>query len=246
MVNTHEPLEVYVGFDSKVPHVTDICAFSLSRRATIPLSVLALNQSVLRECGLYWRDGDPLASTEFTYSRFLVPALNGYRSRAVYCDNDFLWLSDIADLIAGLDQSAGVSCVQHHHEPTEARKMDGQVQTRYPRKNWSSLMLFDCVDEFVRKLTVEVANTETGKFLHRFEWIPDDRIGSLTTEWNWLEGHNDRPSRGLPHVVHFTRGGPWLEDWADVDYADLWRTEHAAWEAAGKPRVGAATEAGKS
>ena len=242
----HEPLEVYIGFDSKVPHVTDVCAFSLSRRATIPLRVFALNQSVLREHGLYWRDEDPLASTEFTYSRFLVPALNGYRSRAVFCDNDFLWLSDIADLVEELDPGAGVSCVHHNHEPPETLKMDGQVQTRYPRKNWSSLMVFNCADESVHALTVEAANTGTGKFLHRFEWIADNRIGSLSTGWNWLEGHNERPDEGTPRVVHYTRGGPWLEEWANVEYADLWRTEHAAWETAGSPRIEVATEAFES
>lgn len=240
-----EPLEIYIGFDSKVPHVTDVCAYSLSRRASIPLRLLALDQSVLRSRGLYWRDLDPLASTEFTYSRFLTPALNGYQSYAVFCDNDFLWLSDIGDLIAELDPRAGVSCVQHDFRPTETRKMDGQIQTRYPRKNWSSLMVFDCTDDFVRNLTVEVANTETGRFLHRFEWIPDDRVGSLSTGWNWLEGHNDRPGQGTPHAVHFTRGGPWLEGWADVEYAELWREECAAWKAAGEPRVEAATETRK-
>ena len=90
----HDTLEVYIGFDSKVPHVTDVCAFSLSRRATIPLRVLALNQSILRDRGLYWRELDPLASTEFTYSRFLVPALNGFQSRAIFCDNGSLDSTD--------------------------------------------------------------------------------------------------------------------------------------------------------
>ncbi len=106
--------------------------------------------------------------------------------------------------------------------------MDGAVQTSYPRKNWSSLMLFNCAHPSVRKLTPEVVNRETGAYLHRLQWAADDDIGALPVEWNWLEGWNEKPTQGTPKAVHFTRGGPWFENWQNVDYGDLWRAEHAA------------------
>ena len=84
------------------------------------------------------------------------------------------------------------------------------------------------------------ANEGTGAYLHRMQWIDDDAIGSIDVAWNWLEGHNEKPADGLPGAVHYTRGGPWLEQYAGADYADLWQEERAAWEAAGAPRIPAA------
>jgi hypothetical protein len=108
--------------------------------------------------------------------------------------------------------------------------MDGAVQTSYPRKNWSSLMLFNCDHPAVRALTPEVVNRESGAFLHRMQWVAEDDIGSLPVAWNWLEGWNEKPATGTPNAVHFTRGGPWFENWQNVDYGDLWRAERDALE----------------
>ena len=103
--------------------------------------------------------------------------------------------------------------------------MEGAVQTLYPRKNWSSMVLYNCGHPANRALTAEVVNRETGAFLHRFQWLGDDLIGSVPETWNWLEGWCDKPKTGHPKVIHYTRGGPWFENWRDVDYADLWLTE---------------------
>ena len=105
--------------------------------------------------------------------------------------------------------------------------MDGVSQSVYPRKNWSSLMLFNCEHPAVRGLTPEVANYQTGAYLHRMQWVADEQIGSLSVEWNWLEGWNEKPASGTPRAVHFTRGGPWFDQWQNVDYADLWLAERA-------------------
>jgi hypothetical protein len=123
-----------------------------------------------------------------------------------------------------------VYCVQHDYTPKETTKMDGAVQTSYPRKNWSSLMLFNCDHPAVRALTPEVVNRETGAFLHRMQWVADEDIGSLPVAWNWLEGWNEKPAQGTPNAVHFTRGGPWFDNWQNVDYGDLWRAEREALE----------------
>jgi hypothetical protein len=223
-----EPFRVYVGWDRREPEAFDVARFSLMRRASIPVEVAPLKLEDLRARGLYSRDSDPLASTEFTYSRFLTPALAGYRGWALFCDCDFLWLADIAGLVEYTRGPKAVFCVQHDHRPPETTKMDGAVQTVYPRKNWSSLMLFNCEHPAVKSLTPEVVNRESGAFLHRMQWVADSDIGALPIEWNWLEGWNRKPASGTPKAVHFTRGGPWFANWQNVDYGDLWLAERDA------------------
>jgi len=228
-----EPFRVFIGWDSREPEAYDVAKFSLERRSSIPLDVQPIKLADLRARGLYSRGEDKLASTEFTYSRFLTPALAGFRGWALFCDCDFLFLGDIAGLIEYTKTPKAVYCVQHDYRPTETTKMDGAIQTTYPRKNWSSLMLFNCDHPSVRKLTPEVVNRETGAYLHRMQWAADDEIGALPVEWNWLEGWNEKPKTGTPKVVHFTRGGPWFPNWQNVDYGDLWLAEREAMERAG-------------
>jgi lipopolysaccharide biosynthesis glycosyltransferase len=222
-----EAFRVYIGWDSREPEAYDVAKFSLERRASVPVSVSPIKVDELRARGLYRRDKDPLASTEFTYSRFFTPALAGFSGWALFCDCDFLWLGDIAGLIDYTRTPKAVYCVQHDYQPKDSVKMDGAVQTTYPRKNWSSLMLFNCEHPSVRKLTPDVINRENGAYLHRMQWAADDEIGALPVEWNWLEGWNEKPARGTPKAVHFTRGGPWFANWQNVDYGDLWRAERA-------------------
>lgn len=230
------PLPVYVGYDSREDIAYEVCRFSLERHASRPVDVRPLKQQALRDQGLYWRPADPLASTEFTYTRFLVPALAGYRGWALFCDCDFLWRADVAALFALADDRFAAMCVHHDHRPTEAWKMDGRQQTLYPRKNWSSLILYNCGHPANRALTVEVANTQTGSYLHRFQWLDDALIGALPETWNWLEGWCAPPPDGPPKVVHYTRGGPWFANWQDVTYGDLWLAERARLEAAAAVR----------
>jgi hypothetical protein len=224
-----EPLRVYIGWDKREPAAYDVALSSLQRHASVPVSVQPIKLDDLIKRKLYTRDVDPLASTEFTYSRFLTPALAGFKGWALFHDCDFLWLGDVAGLLPYTrDDAKAVFVVQHDYTPKEKTKMDGAVQTVYPRKNWSSLILFNCDHPSVRKLTPDVVNRESGAFLHRFQWVKDEEIGSLPTEWNWLEGWNEKPRTGTPKAVHYTRGGPWFEQWQNVDYADLWRAEAAS------------------
>jgi hypothetical protein len=224
----NSPFRVYIGWDRREPEAYEVAAFSLRRRASAPVEVTPIKLDELQAQGLYRRDPDPLASTEFTYSRFLTPSLAGYRGWALFCDCDFLWLGDIAGLLPYTETSKAVYCVQHDYRPKETTKMDGAVQTVYPRKNWSSLMLFNCEHPAVRNLTPEVVNRESGAYLHRMQWVHDAEIGDLPVEWNWLEGWNERPAQGTPKAVHFTRGGPWFPNWRHVEYGDLWLAERDA------------------
>ena len=229
---TEPALTAYVGWDSREDIAYQVCRHSMERHSSRELHIVPLRQKALRALGLYTRAADPLASTEFTYSRFLVPHLAGYRGWALFCDCDFLWTGDLAALFALAEERYAVMCVQHDYRPTEVRKMDGARQTVYPRKNWSSLVLYNCGHPANRALTPATVNAEPGSFLHRFQWLDDDLIGALPDTWNWLEGWCPMPGSGPPKAIHYTRGGPWFDNWQEVDYADLWRSERARVELA--------------
>lgn len=214
---------IFIGWDSREDIAYRVCKDSLVRHSSRPLEIVALRQKDLRQRELYWRPKDPLASTEFTYTRFLTPHLAGFQGWALFVDCDFLFTADIAELFSLTDERYAVMCVKHDHRPMETTKMDGVIQTVYPRKNWSSLVLWNCGHPANRILTPEVVNRETGAFLHRFQWLSSDQIGDVPVEWNWLEGWYSQPEKGTPKGIHFTRGGPWFENWQHVAYADLWR-----------------------
>lgn len=228
--------QIFVGWDSREDDAYQVCYGSLMRRSTKPIQVRPLIQTELRDQGLYTRkwhrdekgamvddiDGRPF-STEFSFSRFLVPALMDYRGWAMFVDLDFLFLEDIQKLFSLVDDRYAVMCVHHHHVPKEIIKMDGVPQSSYQRKNWSSMVLWNCEHPANRVLTAEEVNSRTGGWLHRFSWLSDELIGSVPEEWNWLEGHS--PLSLKPKAIHYTRGGPWFENYRDVYYAQEWLDE---------------------
>jgi len=139
-------------------------------------------------------------------------------------DCDMLMQADVHDLFRLADDRYAVQVVKHQQDVKEGVKMDGQVQEPYPRKNWSSVMLFN--NAKCRELSVSAVNTMPGSYLHQFRWTTDDMIGDLPEAWNWLEGHSNM---GIaPKNIHFTRGGPWFPDFPDVLYGDLWLDEEKA------------------
>tara|TARA_B100001123_G_C15296136_1_gene1019287 strand:- start:793 stop:1497 length:705 start_codon:yes stop_codon:yes gene_type:complete len=219
-----DKLNFFIGYDSKEDIAYRVCKFSILNNTKSKVNIYSLKLYELISRGLYTRSVDPLASTEFTYSRFLVPALMNYNGWAVFCDCDFLFLDDVIKLKDKLDNSKAVYCVQHDYTPKEKHKMDGQKQTIYPRKNWSSFIVFNCAHPSNKKLTVDVVNKETGSFLHQFKWLDDSEIGSLDERWNWLEGWTSQHNSETPFAVHYTRGGPWFEEWQDVEFANDWNT----------------------
>jgi lipopolysaccharide biosynthesis glycosyltransferase len=174
--------------------------------------------------GKLWDDisGAPM-STEFAITRFLVPHLVRYEGWAVFMDCDMLVRTDIAKLFEEADPQYAVMCVKHVYEPPEGVKMDGQAQMRYARKNWSSVMLFNCAHPSNKALHPQYINAVPGRDLHRFAWLPDDQIGELDQAWNWLVGHSSEEIN--PNIVHFTEGGPWFEGYENVAYADEWLAE---------------------
>ena len=218
-------ISFFIGYDSKEDIAYRVCKHSLIKRSTRDVKVLSLKLDELISKNLYTRNIDPLASTQFTYSRFLVPKLMNYKGWAVFCDCDFIFLEDVSKLTENLDESKAVYCVKHDYAPKEKHKMDGQKQSVYPRKNWSSFILFNCSHPSSKNLTVETVNSETGAYLHQFKWCKDEEIGALDERWNWLEGWTSNHNTLSPFAVHFTRGGPWFSEWQDVEFADVWNKE---------------------
>ena len=224
-MNADNPKNFFIGYDSKEDIAYRVCKNSLINSSSINVKVIALKQAELRYKGLYYRTADPLASTEFTYTRFLIPALMNYNGWAVFCDCDLLFLKDVKELFLNLSEKYAVYCVKHDYSPSEKHKMDGRQQTIYPRKNWSSFIVFNCSHPSNKKLSKEVVNKETGSYLHQFKWLKDDEIGELDERWNWLEGWTSKHNNSSPYAIHFTRGGPWFSEWQDVEYADIWNDE---------------------
>jgi lipopolysaccharide biosynthesis glycosyltransferase len=215
----------YIGYDSKEDIAYRVCKQSLFAKSKIKINVKSLKLYELIAKNYYTRAVDPLASTEFTYSRFLIPALMNYQGWAVFCDCDFLFFEDISLLFNSLEGDKAVYCVKHDYKPKEKHKMDGQKQTIYPRKNWSSLIVFNCSHPSNKKLSLDLVNSASGSFLHQFKWLKNDEIGSLDERWNWLEGWTSKNNNKNPYAVHFTRGGPWFDEWQDVEFANEWIKE---------------------
>ncbi len=218
-------LNFFIGYDSKEDIAYRVCKNSILKNTKSDVRIRALKLYELIAKKMYTRNVDPLASTEFTYSRFLVPALMNYSGWAVFCDCDFLFFEDVINLSKELDNSKAIYCVQHDYTPSEKHKMDGQKQTIYPRKNWSSFIIYNCGHPSNKKLSVDLVNKETGSYLHQFKWLQDDEIGALDERWNWLEGWTSKHNDQKPYAVHFTRGGPWFDEWQDVEFANEWISE---------------------
>jgi hypothetical protein len=187
------------------------------------VSISPLVQQQLRDLRLYWRPRGPIESTEFSMTRFLVPALSEYQGWSIFMDCDMLCRADIAELAREIERQPdkAVLVCKHDYVPKTERKFLDQVQTRYARKNWSSLMLFN--NARCRALTPEYVNSASGLDLHRFAWTADAAIGELSLEWNWLV--TEYPYNSNAKIVHYTLGGPYFPEYENCDYADEWLAE---------------------
>lgn len=212
------PLRVFIGYDRREHRQYEVTVESLRDHASVPVHVVRLQLDRLMKAGLYLRafrldDGQlydmrdaSTFSTEFSYSRYLVPALSLFDGLSIFCDSDFLWRADVAELAALYDARYAVQVVKHDHTPTETSKLRGIVQERYHRKNWTSLVLWNCGHRGNAILTPFQVNRAHRHWLHGLRWLDDDEIGALPEAWNWLDGHS--PTSMEPRAVHFTRGTP--------------------------------------
>ena len=217
-------MKVFVGYDTREDIAYQVCKHSILSKQP-KADVRPLKQQELRDAGWYTRPVDKLASTEFTFTRFLIPELTNFNGWALFMDSDMILTTDIKELFDCADDKYAVMCVQHDYTPKEGTKMDGQVQTVYPRKNWSSVVLWNCGHPSNKVVTTDLVNDETttGKYLHRFSWLKDDEIGKLDHTWNYLVGVYDDIDK--PNLIHYTEGGPWFENYRDCEFHGEWKTE---------------------
>lgn len=230
-----EAKTVFIGHDGRGSDDSEVCMRSLLSNATESVAVRMLAEPALRHAGLFQRkweikhgirtdviDGRPF-STDFAFTRFLVPALMMYQGIALFCDGDFLWRDDIHSLFALFNPRYAVQVVQHAPFPDKTEtKMDGQVQSPYFRKNWSSLVLWNCGHPSNRYLTPRAVNGSSGQWLHAFGWLDGDEIGALPPTWNHLIGVNDPDPD--PAAAHFTLGTPPMPGRENSPFADEWRS----------------------
>jgi len=216
-------IRVFIGYDSRETVAYGVLAHSISARASQPVAIAPVALEQLKD--VFQRERNPLQSTEFSFSRFLVPWMCGYEGWAVFMDCDMLMLDDVANLWKLRDERYAVQVVKHEHVPKEDVKFLGAVQTKYQKKNWSSVMLIDCTR--CAALTPDYVNRASGLELHQFKWLGNDElIGALPSGWNHLVGY-DAPRRDAS-VVHFTIGGPYFEEYRDCEYSVEWFAEKAA------------------
>lgn len=215
-----QPFRIFIGYDRDEPVALYALMHSLHERSSIPLQIAPLNRATLTE--VYKRPRGQYDSTDFSVSRFLVPFLCDYKGWALYLDCDMLARRDVAELAAMCNIAnwyKSVLVCKHDYVPRDEIKFLGHLQTKYAKKNWSSLMLFN--NERCKKLTPEYVESCPGLALHRFEWTTEEQVGSVPLEWNWLVG--EYAYREDAKLVHFTRGGPYFAPFAECEYADEWR-----------------------
>lgn len=210
---------IYIGYDSRLEDVYNVCKYSILKNSNV--NVIPLNQTELRNKKIYNRPNDILGSTEFTITRFLVPYLSNYKGWSLFCDCDFLWTVNINELFDLCDSKYKVMVVKHDYIPKTLIKMDNQIQHKFPRKNWSSLMLFN--NEKCQNLNLKTINESSSSYLHQMRWASDEEIGSLPVEYNCLVGYYELDN---PKGIHYTDGGPWFKNYENVQYADLWKKEY--------------------
>lgn len=183
-------IRLHLGYDPAETLAWHVLAHSIIRRTTEPLAITPVGNTTLPET-LWWRERGPYDSTDFSNARFAVPALQNYEGWALFMDSDMVMFDDIAELWEQRDNQYAVMVVKHTHEPREKTKFLGATQTTYRRKNWSSLMLFNCGHPACRDLTPKYINSAPGLDLHGFAWAPDETIGTITGAWNVLSVDKD-------------------------------------------------------
>lgn len=212
-------IRVFIGFDTVETVSYHVLVHSIQARCSEPVSITPLMLSQLS--GVMTRERHNLQSTEFSFSRFLVPHLCDYEGWALFMDCDMLVLDDMADLWKMRDGDFAVQVVKHDHVPKETTKFLGQPQSKYEKKNWSSVMLYNNAQ--CKALTPDFVNSASGLELHRFQWLANDGlIGEIPHRWNRLVGYDETiPAKDVSNL-HYTIGGPYFDDYADTDYAAEW------------------------
>ena len=208
-------INVFIGFDEGEKVSYHILSESIRRQSSVPVSITPLCLSNIPE---FKRELQPNQSTEFAFSRFLVPYLSDYKGWSLFLDSDMMFRDDIKNLWDMIDKDKSIMCCKHDYVPKQNVKFRGAKNEPFPKKNWPSFMLMN--NERCKMLTKEFVETATGLELHQFKWTHEENIGELPLEWNWLVSEYDYNKNAKN--VHWTLGGPYFKDYAKSDYADEW------------------------
>lgn len=238
--------KVMIGYDSREKAAYDTCKYSIEKNTFSKPEIIPLVHKELRRQGWFSRpwmtnaydgnmtdlvDGRPF-STEFSHTRFLVPSLCKYEGWALFMDCDMVFDDDIKNLFALCDDKYAAMCVKHIHRPDTGTKMDGCIQQAYPRKNWSSFVLFNNAHPANRILTPELVSTKPGGWLHAFTWLRVDQIGALPDTYNWIEGVSKANVK--PSVIHFSEDAPWWNSGKDIMHSLTWWKYHNGLQESGE------------
>lgn len=216
-----EIIPIFIGYDPREPVAFHVCANSIIRQSSRPVSIIPLALNLLKGYQETHSDG----SNQFIYSRFLVPWLQSWIGWAIFMDGDMIVRGDIVDLWGLREGDKDVLVVKHDYKTRLSEKYLGAPNENYPRKNWSSVILWNCSNFPNRRLTPEFIQNQSGSYLHIFSWLDDDRIGSLPLEWNWLpDEYGANPDARL---LHYTLGTPCFDEFRDTTQGELWHAEHA-------------------
>ncbi len=225
-------MRVYIGYDEREAPAAEVAYKSLRRVTSNEIEPEMLCLSKLVDQGLMsgrtidYRNGDydlvsnaPQA-TRFAITRFLTPILcqSGY---ALFVDCDVVFMQDPRAMLLDVAAKHAVSVVKHGGVVNTQLKMGGVPQVAYPRKNWSSVALYNCDHHAHRRLSLRDINERPGRDLHAFYWLADDEIGGLAPHWNWLVDVQARPPR--IGIAHMTLGGPWISGWQGGSFDAEWR-----------------------
>ena len=213
------PIPVFIGYDPREAVAYHVCANSIIRHASQPVAIIPLALNLFQDYTETHTDG----SNQFIYSRFLVPHLMGFKGWAIFIDGDMIVRGDIVELWNLRESDKDVMVVKHDYKTRMTEKYLGAKNEDYPRKNWSSVILWNCSNHPIQRLTPAFIEKSTGAELHRFSWINDDRIGELPPEWNWLpDEYGSNPDAKL---LHYTLGTPCFHEFATTNMADEWHRE---------------------
>jgi lipopolysaccharide biosynthesis glycosyltransferase len=214
-----KPIPIFIGYDPREAIAYHVCANSIIRHASQPVAIVPLALNLFADYKETHTDG----SNQFIYSRFLVPHLMGYTGHAIFIDGDMIVRGDIVELWNLRNAYFDVQVVKHDYQTRMTEKYLGSKNENYPRKNWSSVILWNCSSYPNRRLTPEFVQKSTGAELHRFTWIDDERIGELPKEWNWLP---DEYGANLDaKLLHYTLGTPCFHEFATTPQGDEWHRE---------------------
>ena len=219
-MSENKKVKIYIGFDQREAIAYHTFVQSLIENASIPLDITPLAVRNLK--GYEEKHEDK--SNDFVYSRFLTPFLNDFKGWAIFADGDMICQADIKELLDLRDDSKALQVVKHDYKTKAYQKYLGNINQDYPRKNWSSVILWNCAHPKHKILTPDFIANQPGKYLHRFSWLEDSEIGELPKEWNWLA--TEYPNNEQANIIHYTLGTPCFKDYRNTEMSDIWLKKH--------------------